>query len=69
MHSMVCLLCAKDRSILMMMAIINKSTTSTGEDVEKRVLPFVLLLGIQVGAATVESSMEISQKIENGSDF
>ena len=53
----------------MMMAIINKSTTSTGEDVEKRVLPFVLLLGIQVGAPTVENSMEISQKIENGSDF
>ena len=26
-------------------------------------------MGIQTGAATVESSMEIHQKIKNGSDF
>ena len=28
--------------------------------------PFALLLGMQTGAATVESSMEIPQKIKNG---
>ena len=27
--------------------------------------PFALLVGMQVGTATVESSMEISQKIKN----
>ena len=31
--------------------------------------PFVLLLGMQIGAATVESSMVIPQKIKNGSAF
>ena len=31
--------------------------------------PFALLLGIQTGAATVESSMEIPQKIKNESAF
>ena len=31
--------------------------------------PFALLVGMQVGAATVESSMEIPQKIKNGSAF
>ena len=31
--------------------------------------PFVLLVGIQTGAATVESSMEIPQKIKNESAF
>ena len=31
--------------------------------------PFALLMGMQAGAATVESSMEISQKIKNGSVF
>ena len=31
--------------------------------------PFALLLGMQTGAATVESSMEIPQKIKNGSAF
>ena len=29
--------------------------------------PFVLLVGLQLGAATVEIRMEISQKIKNGS--
>ena len=28
--------------------------------------PFALLVRMQTGAATVESSMEISQKIKNG---
>ena len=31
--------------------------------------PFALLVGMQSGAATVESSMEISEKIRNGSAF
>ena len=31
--------------------------------------PFSLLVGVQIRAATVESSMEISQKIKNGSAF
>ena len=30
---------------------------------------FALLVGMQIGAATVESSMEIPQKIKNGSAF
>ena len=51
------------------MAIINKSTnTSSGKDVEKG-NPFALLMGIQTSAATVESSMEIPQKIKNGYAF
>ena len=51
------------------MALINKSTTtSAGADVEKE-NPFALLVGMQTGAATVESSMEICQKIKNGSAF
>ena len=45
------------------MAIINKSkTTSVSKDVRKRSL-FVLLVGTQIRAATVESSMEIYLKI------
>ena len=31
--------------------------------------PFALLMGMQAGAATVESSMEIPQEIKNGSAF
>ena len=31
--------------------------------------PFALLVGMQTGAATVESSVEIPQKIKNGSAF
>ena len=31
--------------------------------------PFALLVGMQTGAATVESSVGISQKIKNGSAF
>ena len=37
-------------------------------DVEKGE-PFALLVGVQTGAITVESSMEIPQKIKNGSAF
>ena len=42
--------------------------TSAGEDVEKG-NTLLLLVGMQTGAATVESSMEIPQKIKNGSAF
>ena len=31
--------------------------------------PGALLVGMQIGAATVESSMEIPQKIKNGTAF
>ena len=52
------------------MVIINKSTNniSSGEDVEKG-NSFALLVGMQSGAATVESSVEIPQKIKNGTAF
>ena len=42
--------------------------TSAGEDVEKG-NTLLLLVGMQTGAATVESSMELTQKITNGSFF
>ena len=41
-----------------MAIIINQQTASSGEDVEKG-SPFALLMGMQIGAANVESSMEI----------
>ena len=41
------------------MAIINKSTNNAHEDVGKEEL-FALLVGMQTGAATVESSMDDS---------
>ena len=47
---------------------INQQTTSAGEDAEYG-NPFALLVGMQTGAATAESSMEILQKIKNGSTF
>ena len=31
--------------------------------------PFALLVGMRIGAATVESSMEIPQEIKNGTAF
>ena len=31
--------------------------------------PFALLVGMQIGAATMESSVEIPQKIKSGSAF
>ena len=41
--------------------------TSAGEDVETReCLACALLVGMQAGAATLESSMELPQKIKNG---
>ena len=42
--------------------------TSVGEDMEKG-NPFALLVGMQNCSATVESSMEIPQKIKNGFTF
>ena len=47
------------------MAIISESTNRYCKDVEKR--EYLLHWGIQTGATNVESSMEISQKIKNGS--
>ena len=44
-------------------AAINKST-SAGEDVEKGD-SHALLVRMQIGAATVENSMELPQKIKN----
>ena len=50
------------------MAVINNQQTSVGKNVEKGEL-FALLVGMQTGAATAESSMEIPQEIKNGSAF
>ena len=50
------------------MAITNNQQTSAAQDVAKG-NPFALLAGVQIGAATVESSMETPQKIKNGSAF
>ena len=35
----------------------------------KKMNPFALLVGMQTGTATVESSTEIAQNIKNGSAF
>ena len=52
------------------MAIINKSNK---QQVLKRMRrkenPFAMLMGMQTGAATMESSMGIPQKVKNGSVF
>ena len=47
------------------MVIINKSNSNKW----RKGNPSTLLVGMQIGAATVESSMEIPQKIKNGSAF
>ena len=47
---------------------INQQTTSAGEDVEKGE-PFCTVGGTQTSAATVESNMELPQKIKNGTAF
>ena len=44
---------------------INQQTRSAGEDVDKREC-FCFVVGMQIGAPTLESSMEIPQEIENG---
>ena len=50
-------------------AIISKSTKMTLARMWRKGNPFTLLLVMQIGAATVESSMEIPQKMKNGSAF
>ena len=50
------------------MATMNKSQINFGRDVEKRD-PCALLVGMQIGAFTVESRMEFPQKIKNGTAF
>ena len=50
---------------LFRMAIINKSTNNKyWQGRGGRGNPFALLVGMQIGAATVESSIEIPQKIK-----
>ena len=46
------------------LSLINQKTC-VGGDVET-VESFALLVGMQIGAATVESNMELHQKIKNG---
>ena len=48
--------------------LLKKFSNSAGEDVEKGE-HFCTVGGNADGAATVESSMEIPQKIKNGSSF
>ena len=49
-------------------AIINKSTNNKGWQ-RRKGSPFALLVGLKIGATTLESSMEILLKIRNGSAF
>ena len=50
---------------LVRVAIIKKNTNNNaGEDVEKG-NPHILLVGMQIGTATVENSMKVSQKAKN----
>ena len=51
------------------MAIINKSTNKCWQGGGGNRNHFALLVGMQTSAATMESSMEIPQKIKNGSAF
>ena len=48
------------------MTIINKSTNNKCWQGWRKGNPFALLVGMQTGAATVEISIEIPQKIKNG---
>ena len=50
-------------------AIINKSTKKVFEKMWRKGKPSALLVGMQTGAATVENSMEITQKTKIGSAF
>ena len=51
-------------------AIIKKSTNNKcWQGCEKKGNPFVLLVVMQIGAATTESSTEIPQRIKSGSAF
>ena len=46
-----------------MVSSINQQTTNVGEDVEKTE-PHALLVGMQINAATVESTMELLKKLK-----
>ena len=48
------------------MAKIKTQETSVGKDVEKKETLCALLVGMQTGAATMEDSMELPQKIKTG---
>ena len=50
-------------------ATINKINKQVPARMWRKGNPFALLVGMQMGAATVERSMEIPQKIKNGSGF
>ena len=49
------------------MGIINKSTNNMLARVWRKENPFALLVGMQIGEATVEGNMEKTQTIKNGS--
>ena len=51
------------------MGIINKSTNNMLARVWRKGNPFALLVGMQIGEATVEGNMEKTQTIKNGSTF
>ena len=51
------------------MTIINKSTNNTLAQMWRKGNPSELLVGMQIGAATVENSMEFLQKTKNGTAF
>ena len=53
---------------LVRIAIINKSTNNKGWQ-RRNGSPFALLVGLKIGATTLESSMEILLKIRKGSAF
>ena len=51
------------------MALINKSTNKCWQRMWRKGNTFAPLVGMPIGAVTMESSMEIHQKLENGSVF
>ena len=51
---------------LVRMAIVNKSTKQVLVRMWRKGNPSALLVGMQTGEATVENSMEFSQKTKNG---
>ena len=51
------------------MSTINESKKQELTRIWRKGNPFTVLVGMQTGAATVESSMEIPQQIKNGSAF